>query len=50
MISERSCDTEDWNNDAKISALIPGIKYILKYINTIINIYEISYTCNNILF
>ncbi len=28
MISERSCDTEDWNND---SALITEINYILKY-------------------
>ncbi len=27
MISERSCDTEDWNND-----FASGINYILKYI------------------
>ncbi len=25
MISEGSCDTEDWNNDAENSALITGI-------------------------
>ncbi len=29
MISERSCDTEDWSNDAENSALkITGINYI----------------------
>ncbi len=27
MISERSCDTEDWNNDAKNLAL-PSQEYI----------------------
>ncbi len=32
MISEGSCDTEDWNNDAENSALITGINYILQYI------------------
>ncbi len=32
MISERSCDTEAWSNDAENSALITGINYILKYI------------------
>ncbi len=31
MISEGSCDTEDWSNDAENSAL-PGISYILKYL------------------
>jgi len=31
MISEGSCDTEDWNNDAENSALITGINYILQY-------------------
>jgi len=25
MISEGSCDTEDWNNDAENSTLITGI-------------------------
>ncbi len=34
MISEGLFDTEDWNNDAEISALITGINYILKYIHT----------------
>ncbi len=32
MISEGSCDTEDWSNDAEISDLITGINDILKYI------------------
>ncbi len=32
MISEGSCDPEDWSNAAENSALIKGINYILKYI------------------
>ncbi len=32
MISEESCVTEDWSNDAENSALITRIKYIWKYI------------------
>ncbi len=32
MISEGSCDNEDWSNDAENSALITVINYILKYI------------------
>ncbi len=32
MISEGSCDTEDWSNDAENTALITEIYYILKYI------------------
>ncbi len=32
MISEGSCDTEDWINDAENSALITAINYILQYI------------------
>ncbi len=32
MISEGSCGTEIWSNDAENSALITGINYILKYI------------------
>ncbi len=32
IISEGSCDTEDWRNYAENSALITGINYILKYI------------------
>ncbi len=27
----RSCDTEDWGNDAESSALITEINYILQY-------------------
>ncbi len=33
MISEGSCDAEDWSNDAENSALITGINYILTYIH-----------------
>ncbi len=33
MISEASCDTEDWSNDAENSALITEINYSLKYIH-----------------
>jgi len=33
MISEGSCDTEYWSNDAENSALITGINYILQYIH-----------------
>ncbi len=32
MISEGSCDTEDWSNDAENSALHHGNKFYLKYI------------------
>ncbi len=32
MITEGSCDTEDWSNDAENFAFITGINYILKYI------------------
>jgi len=32
VMSEGSCDTEDWSNDAENTALITGINYILKYI------------------
>ncbi len=28
----RSCDTEDWSNDAENTVLITGINYYLKYI------------------
>ncbi len=34
MISEGSCDTEDWSNDAENTALISGINYSLIYIQT----------------
>jgi len=33
VISEGSCDTEDWSNDAGNSALITGINYTLLYIH-----------------
>jgi len=33
VISEGSCDTEDWSNEAENSALITGINYILTYSN-----------------
>jgi len=32
MISEGSCDNEDWCKDAENSALITGINGILQYI------------------
>ncbi len=32
MISEGSCDTEDWSNDAENTALITEINYKLNYI------------------
>ncbi len=32
MISEESCDTEDWSNDAENVVLITGINYIKNYI------------------
>ncbi len=31
MISEGSCDTEAWSNDAENTALITGINDICKY-------------------
>jgi len=40
LISEGSCDTEDWSNDAENTALITGINYILKHIQ---NSYFIIY-------
>ncbi len=33
MISEWSCNTEDWSNDAENSALITEINYIVTYID-----------------
>ncbi len=32
MISEGSCDTEDWSNGAEIQRCIRGINYIFIYI------------------
>ncbi len=43
MISEGSCDSEDWRNNAENSALVTAINYILKYIQ-IENIYFKLYT------
>ncbi len=34
MISDGSCDTEDWSNDAENPALITGTHDLLKYIQT----------------
>ncbi len=31
MISKESCDTEDWSNDAEISASITVINIFFKY-------------------
>ncbi len=31
MISERSCDSEDWSNESENSALYLKINYIFKY-------------------
>jgi len=33
VISEGSCDTEDWSNDAENAALITRINYTLLYIH-----------------
>jgi len=41
VISEGSCDTEDWSNDAENTALITGINYILTYIHIEISHFEI---------
>ncbi len=41
MISEGSCDTEDWSNDAENSALITEINYILTYIHIEKKLFEI---------
>ncbi len=35
MISEETCDTEDWSDDAANSALIIAINYILQIITNI---------------
>ncbi len=47
MISEGSCDTEDWSNDAEKSALITGINYILKHLFWIANILHNIYCSFN---
>jgi len=43
MISEGSCDTEDWSNDPENST-ITGINYISKYVK----IENVSFNCNDI--
>ncbi len=46
MISEGSCDTEDWSNDSKNSALITAINYIFWQKIVILNCKNISqYYC-----
>ncbi len=47
MISEGSCDTEDWRNDAENSALITEINYIFNYIK-IANSYSKLIISNNL--
>ncbi len=41
MISEGSCDTEDWINDTENSVLITGINYIVKYIQIETSYFEL---------
>ncbi len=48
MISEGSCDTEDWSNDAENSALITEINYILKYIQIVNSYYKLQIIFHNI--
>ncbi len=48
MISEGSCDTEDWSYDAENSDLITEINYILKYIKIVKPILEIAIRFHNI--
>ncbi len=43
----RSCDTEDWSNDAENTALITEINYILTYIH-IEKLFEIIIIFHNI--
>jgi len=38
MISEGSCDTENWSNDAENTTLITEINYILNIVNLSITI------------
>ncbi len=48
MISEESCDTEDWSNDAESSALITArINYILKHIEKENSYFFISVMSNS---
>ncbi len=47
MISEGSCDIEDWSNDAENSALITGIHFynVYREKNIILNYNNISQFC-----
>ncbi len=47
MISEGSCDTEDWSNDAENSALIIEINYSWKYIEIGHLYYNMLYLYNS---
>ncbi len=38
----RSCDTENWSNDADNSALMTGINYILLYIQMEKNYFKLQ--------
>ncbi len=51
MISEGSCDTEDWSNDAENSALIIEINYILLYIRIEDSYFKLQhYTSHSLLY
>ncbi len=48
MISEGSCDTEDWSNDAENSALITEINYILKYVDIENSYFKLYFKFHNL--
>ncbi len=48
MISEGSCDTEDWNNNAENLALITAINYVLLYIHNTKQLFKIVIIFHNI--
>ncbi len=41
VISEGSCDTEDWSNDAENTDLISGINYILQIYSNIKQLFKL---------
>jgi len=47
VISEGSCDTKDWSNDAENTDLITGINHILTYSNRK-QLFEVVIICHNI--
>ncbi len=54
LISERSCDTEDWSNGLIFSFVVTGINYILNYIKIkklffliVIILLYLLYFCHN---